>query len=845
MIRFDCCDERRRAAVAGRSGLDGIDWLEVVDTDDHPLGPPLQTLVVRFINGSPPPLSAANVAIVAPAGAQRVGVSTAAVRGAEPGVLDGPALVIRTDRPGDFSLYELRLVTGPGKPLPPPGLDPILSVIDFGFRVGCDDAFDTAPSRPCPPERVQPPPIDYLARDYASLRQVLLDRVALLSPAAGTAPADLPAVLVELLAYVGDRLSYRQDAVATEATLDTARRRISARRHARLVDYPMHDGCNARAWVEIAVAATLTVPAGTPLLTRSEGVPALVQPGSDAWFRALGRGAQVFETTAAATLRPELNAIDLHDWGGRCCRLPKGATAATLLGDLSGLLAPGDVLVLREVRGVDTGAEADADPTRRWAVRLTAVESGSDPLGGAFLPEPDDLPRAVTEIAWDVADALPFALTLSARPGRPGAPAYVDGIARAFGNVVLVDHGLTGTEPEALGTVPEPRLPRLAAQRPVDSLVEEADAAACAAPPTAVPPPRFAPTLRDGPLTMAAPIAAISARAMLAGDPGRARPAVALWSTDADGSRTDWQPAVPDLIGAGADPLFVVECDNDLRGRLRFGDGVAGLRPQPGAAFFASYRIGNGQAGNVGAGAIAHVALAQAQAARPAPFNPMPATGGVDPETVEEVRRRAPFAFRRQRRAVTPGDYADQAALLPGVQRAAATLGWTGSWRTHQVAIDPVGGETLGAGRRAELEGALEPVRLAGHDVLVVQPVYAPLEVAVTVRVAPGTFRSAVRQSLADRLTAGLDPSGRPGLFHPDRFTFGQPAYASPMLALIQHTAGVASVQLDRFQRLRRPDTDGRRSGRIAIGSHEIAQLDNDPDHPDRGMLTLTLEGGE
>src|SRR4029077_19199669 len=53
----------------------------------------------------------------------------------------------------------------------------------------------------------------------------------------------------ELLAYVGDHLSYYQDAVATESYLGTARRRISLRRHARLVDYVLHEGCNARAFV--------------------------------------------------------------------------------------------------------------------------------------------------------------------------------------------------------------------------------------------------------------------------------------------------------------------------------------------------------------------------------------------------------------------------------------------------------------------------------------------------------------------------------------------------------------------------------------------------------------------
>ena len=78
----------------------------------------------------------------------------------------------------------------------------------------------------------------------------MLDRLALMMPGLERAPRARSLVtLVELLAYEGDRLSYLQDAVATEAYLRTARRRISVRRHARLVDYRLHEGCNARALV--------------------------------------------------------------------------------------------------------------------------------------------------------------------------------------------------------------------------------------------------------------------------------------------------------------------------------------------------------------------------------------------------------------------------------------------------------------------------------------------------------------------------------------------------------------------------------------------------------------------
>src|ERR1044072_4093137 len=80
----------------------------------------------------------------------------------------------------------------------------------------------------------------------------MLDRMTLLARDwQERSPADLGIVLVELLAYSADYLSYRQDAIATEAYLGTSRKRVSVRRHARLVDYFMHDGCNARAWLHI------------------------------------------------------------------------------------------------------------------------------------------------------------------------------------------------------------------------------------------------------------------------------------------------------------------------------------------------------------------------------------------------------------------------------------------------------------------------------------------------------------------------------------------------------------------------------------------------------------------
>src|SRR5205823_3971817 len=175
------------------------------------------------------------------------------------------------------------------------------------------------------------------AKDYSSFRQLMLDRMSGLMPEwRERNAADLGIALVELLAFVGDYLSYRQDAVATEAYLGTARRRVSVRRHARLVDYSMHDGSNARAWVQVQVSADAArllstdpapLPKGTRLLTRVPGLPVLVPDDPEVL-----RAAQaVFETMHDVDLLFRAhNDLRFYTWGDRSCCLPRGATSAYL-----------------------------------------------------------------------------------------------------------------------------------------------------------------------------------------------------------------------------------------------------------------------------------------------------------------------------------------------------------------------------------------------------------------------------------------------------------------------------------------------------------------------------------
>src|SRR5262249_32292751 len=216
---------------------------------------------------------------------------------------------------------------------------------------------------------------------------------------------------------------------------------------------------------------------------------------------------------------------------------------------------------------------------------------------------------------------------------------------------------------------------------------------------------------------------------------------------------------------------FVVEIEDSGRARLRFGDDDHGKRPDPGTDFVATYRFGNGAAGNVGAEAIAHI-VSTTNGVFTAVRNPMAAAGGLEGgggagvlewEDVEVVRRDAPQAFRTQERAVTPADYAAAAERRPDVQRAAATFRWTGSWYTVFVTPDRFGGTDVDQTFSARLRRHLERFRMAGYDLEVSAPRRVPLDVALHICVKRDYFRADVLHAVERVLSSDVLPEGSLG----------------------------------------------------------------------------------
>src|SRR5271166_2924462 len=515
----------------------GIDYLEVLDHDAIPLSIPRQrTLLIHCLRPVPATVTRDNILITG--GESITGITADWVAPALSTPTIPPeqtyytsltdaanVLVVRTSIAGDFSPYVLRLVDQAAHAEEDffavtdvlAGFDPQLAEVEFSFKVECGPNFDCAPQPPdCPPELPAPPSINYLAKDYGSFRSIMLDRLNQLLPGWGaSSEADMGIALAELISYVGDRLSYQQDAIATEAYLETARSRISLRRHALLVDYHVSDGCNARVWIQLQVSGnpgdqifldrTLT-----RFYTFAPNMPSSLAVCADNEEAAVLSGVQVFEPMWDQILYPEHNKMSFYTWGDTDCCLPKGATEATLYGWYPNL-QPGDVLIFQEMMGAQTGEPADADLRHRCAVRLTQVathDSNGNPLvdplfedkTGKPIKSPAQPPTPVTEIQWSQDDALPFPVCISSTYlDSNGDKQALTNVSQAYGNVVLADHGLTFPA-KKLPAVPNPRL----------KFPPDPNADRCQNLPATTLPVRYRPQVPDSPLTQAVPMTAVS-----------------------------------------------------------------------------------------------------------------------------------------------------------------------------------------------------------------------------------------------------------------------------------------------------------------------------------------------
>ncbi|MBM4394492.1 MAG: putative baseplate assembly protein [Deltaproteobacteria bacterium] len=240
-----------------------------------------------------------------------------------------------------------------------------------------------------------------------------------------------------------------------------------------------------------------------------------------------------------------------------------------------------------------------------------------------------------------------------------------------------------------------------------------------------------------------------------------------------------------------------------VSGEIRFGDGIHGMIPPKGDrnVRLARFQVGGGMDGNVAAGSLA--VLKQSLTFIEGVTNLMPAGGGSDMETVEEVKARAPHIFRSRFRAVTAEDFewiARQAST--SVARARCIPCRDREGEVTVVLVPKVAEDAAGDGEQTKpmpstelmrrVKQELDAHKLVSTVVHVVRPKYRNLAISVTVIRQPAGSAEAVKADITRKVREFLHPlrggKNRRG------WPFGRPVSKVDVYHVVEEVGGVDFV---------------------------------------------------
>jgi hypothetical protein len=771
-------------------------------------------------------------------------------------LIDGRRVLrVDTAEPGDFSRYRLRL----DHPL----VDPFFQDVGFSFKANCPSLLDCKPPpQECPDDATVDFPVNYLARDFWSFRQALLDFASERYPDwRDRLEADFGVMLAELMSGMGDEFAYIQDRYSREAYFETASQRRSLRRHARLVDYQIHEGLGATAWLDFEVNTDTTISAGTAVwetvLKGIEQNPQKRKQASRAIFEVgygLASGHRSIPTLLPAAkvfqLRHNANEFLPYQWDKNQTCLPVGSTflhvkgnhaaADLLLEDLSDPNLPRKWVVLK-TKPSDLGVAP-----RTWLVPLIAVTDETDPL-------PFPTPTQITRLEWPVEWATPFEMEYDSLKVR--------------GNIVPATAGETLVEQFQIEPALVPVKPAhpyaVERQGPLLNVLPGSDEDdSDSNQPQMEPSRRF--TLpgseersliwRGAKADAAAPEIRLRRVASL---PGPWNWKSAFLGTDSsqpndqhftldDGAwrrvsgyrRVDENQTVQEYVHQ--------DYASNQGVAVSFGNNEFGQAPLPEDIFEVVYRLGHGRADNVAAGSLVDFDPADIDPLHPVSVtNPFDVTDAIPVQDPAEVRQLAPEAFRAITfRAVRAEDYAEAVERLDWAQRAGAQFRWTGSWLTLFATPDPEGAFALTPARKNELAAQLDRFRMAGQEAWGRDPIFATVDLEINVCIEPFSFSGEVVAAVMEALFGrrGLHP--RPGFFSPDNFTFGTSLDRSKVEAAIQAVPGVRAVETIRIRRRGWFNWRDFVEAALEVGHDEIIRIENDPSFPERGTVRIIPHGG-
>ena len=779
---------KKRAKSLSGKGLNGIDFILVKPLDNQ--NPPRAEIEIHFINNrAVNALFTAGTNSFLISGGHRIkaGPANNDLKVVDVKKVAGQRNLLTLEvRPiGDYSTYMLSINHAK--------IDPVFSDIDFKFRPACFNLCGLqAMSVPEPDPN---PTIDYLAKDYDSFKHTMIAALAERVPGwKPSSEADLDQVLLELISAAADELSDYQDRVMNEAFFSRARKRVSLARHARLVDYHIHQGNQASTWLALKVKRKAQYQ--LPLQF-------------EAWEGSPENKSVLFIPDKTKLVSNLLNEMSLYTWEGSVTGLQKGSTSADLLieggtnrdkaSEVESLIRDGKIthLLIQEHLNPETGNIAGRDLNKRQILEFDpknlsqATIHKKDPITGIWY----------VRVKWKNEDKL-----LQDYIFKKHFDNTEKDISLFHGNLVQVYHGT-----------------KVSLSFSSSEIIRTKRGAIC--------------ELRDH------PIAYRDNRTSPDRD-GEIPPVSTLKvCVEIPGTGTSEWEEKPNLVHSDDSDNngkhFVVETDENQHSIIRFGDGKNGKELPENATVRCAYQVGYGPDGNIGADKLRFHNDAEIESC----WNPRAITNGREPESVDQILRRVPEAYKyRQSRAITLQDYSKRAQDFQIISNAAARYVWTGSWRAVQVAVDPKESLTMDLDTQDNLARHLTNVKIILDDIELQHSRFIPLKIEVVICIDQNYWPEDIQSILYQEFSEGYTPDGRQGFFHPDRWTFGQELQVSQIAGRIQTVNGIdhiKSIQMQRWNEVAPINSD-----RVTVKANEVILVRNDPDHMETGFIYFDIRGG-
>lgn len=239
--------------------------------------------------------------------------------------------------------------------------------------------------------------------------------------------------------------------------------------------------------------------------------------------------------------------------------------------------------------------------------------------------------------------------------------------------------------------------------------------------------------------------------------------------------------------------VFVETVTENQKMSVIFGDDLTGKIPPIGKNIAVDYYTSDGSLGNVGIGSITEVV--SNVSGIPSGFvlkvrNEIAASGGVDQEDIERLRKRIPLSIRTLERAVTKQDYKDIAELYTGVEK--ATVDWE-CGKTVDIYVAPIGGGPASPTLLNDVEAYFEDKRMITTKVRPLSAgqiqIYIEASITALPNYANAATKSVVLANLLDFLSVGnQEISGK--------------VFEGDIYEQMETSLGVKVSQLDKFYAL-------------------------------------------